>query len=273
MSAPGLVTVANYNIHMGTDGWSRPFDLAGEVKALDADLLVLQECWRQDGEAEGTAERLAAALGYSVVEQVTLARGKRYLPDPTADHRWGPRFGQMAHALHLDGERLRTRRPPRASVHGEWGIALLSRVPVIRSRVIPLPPLPRDPAARVLLSATVPFGEGELTVCGTHMSHLTFGSLRHYRQLRTLLTPRDQPAALLGDMNLWGPPVTAFLPGWRRVHRQATWPTHRPHSQLDHILVTDAVDVRRAWVPPSAGSDHRPIVAELVPAPASTGRR
>lgn len=260
------LTLATYNIHMGTDGWSRPFDLESEVKALDADVIVLQECWRDDGASDGTAEIVASALGYTVVAQADLASAIHYHADPTADERWGPRVGQMAHALHLDKEKLRRRRTPRPSVHGSWGIALLSRVPVHSTRVIDLPPLARDPARRVVLEAVVEFGSGRLTVCGTHMSHLTFGSLRHFAQLRHVLPAPDQAAAVMGDMNLWGPPVTLFLPGWRRVHRQPTWPTHRPHSQLDHLLVTRAVDVVSSRVPPRSGSDHRPLVAQLVPA-------
>ena len=38
-------------------------------------------------------------------------------------------------------------------------------------------------------------------------------------------------------MNLWGPPIHAFLGQWQRAVKGKTWPAWRPHSQLDHILV------------------------------------
>ena len=77
-----------------------------------------------------------------------------------------------------------------------------------------------------------------LSIVGTHMSHLQYGSHRHYGTLNTLLRSEARPdAVLLGDMNLWGPPVRAFLPDWRRAVKGRTWPAWNPHSQIDHILV------------------------------------
>ena len=48
----------------------------------------------------------------------------------------------------------------------------------------------------------------------SHMSHLQFGSHRHYAALKKRLrTGEARPdAVLLGDMNLWGPPVRVFRP-------------------------------------------------------------
>jgi endonuclease/exonuclease/phosphatase family metal-dependent hydrolase len=71
-------------------------------------------------------------------------------------------------------------------------------------------------------------------------------------------------AVLVGDMNTWGPLVHVFIPGWRRAVVGRTWPTWRPHSQIDHILVRGAaLRTRRGVVLPHAGSDHRPVRAEL----------
>ena len=54
-----------------------------------------------------------------------------------------------------------------------------------------------------------------------------------------------------------------FIPGWRRAVVGATWPAWRPHSQIDHILLRGAIRSARGAVLPDAGSDHRPIRAEL----------
>jgi endonuclease/exonuclease/phosphatase family metal-dependent hydrolase len=47
------------------------------------------------------------------------------------------------------------------------------------------------------------------------------------------------------------------------VVRGKTWPSHRPHSQIDHLLVTPSVDALWGEVGPNLGSDHLPIRARL----------
>src|SRR5580698_6626735 len=39
------VVVASFNVHGGVDGFGRPFDVVGSCRAIDADVLILQECW------------------------------------------------------------------------------------------------------------------------------------------------------------------------------------------------------------------------------------
>ncbi|HWE70799.1 MAG TPA: hypothetical protein VG205_10565, partial [Acidimicrobiales bacterium] len=59
------------------------------------------------------------------------------------------------------------------------------------------------------------------------------------------------------------PPLSAFFRGWRRVTRGRTWPAFRPHSQLDHLLVTPSVAVVDARIAERTGSDHLPVRATL----------
>ena len=103
-----------------------------------------------------------------------------------------------------------------------------------------------------------------ISVIGTHMSHLHFGSPRNWAELRRALKTAARPDAVLaGDMNTWGPLVRVFMPSWRRAVRGRTWPAWRPHSQIDHILVRGDLRPVRGRVFPDAGSDHRPVRAEL----------
>ena len=113
------------------------------------------------------------------------------------------------------------------------------------------------------MRCTTDLGGREVTVHGTHMSHITHWSPAQYRRLATLLPHPDHAAVLAGDMNLWGPPVASFFPAWRRAVTGRTWPAHRPHSQLDHVLITPALAVVDARVVPTTGSDHRPVVVTL----------
>jgi endonuclease/exonuclease/phosphatase family metal-dependent hydrolase len=263
-SRPTL-TLATFNVHMGVDGWGRPFDVAAECAALDADILVMQESWAPDGGGPSTASSVAQQLGYRTVLEEGLAHARLFAPIPTASRRWSPRIGQVRKTLRLDRERWRTTVGPagRASVAGQWCLALLARVPVHDVRVIQLGQLRRDPARRAVVSCTTDLGGRQVSVWGTHMSHLSHWSPAQYRLLGKKLPSPDTAAVLAGDMNLWGPPVNSFFPAWRRAVTGRTWPAHRPHSQLDHVLITEALSVDSARIAARSGSDHRPVVVRL----------
>jgi len=261
---PTVLTLATFNVHLGVDGWGRPYDVVGACRALDADVLVLQESWAPDGGDPSTAATVGDRLGMEVVAEVGLAHGRLFAPSVTAGPRWGPRVGQLRKAFHLDGERWGgAGRDDRPFVYGTWGLALLSRLPVNGVTVHPLGRLRRDAARRVMVEGTVTLDGGDLVVCGTHMSHITHGSHTHYRRLAGELPPVTVAAVLAGDMNLWGPPVRSYLREWRRAVVGKTWPAPRPHSQLDHVLATPPVTVVAAHIGEFAGSDHRPVVVTV----------
>jgi endonuclease/exonuclease/phosphatase family metal-dependent hydrolase len=265
---PASLTLATFNTHLGVDGWGRPFDVVEACRSLGADVLVLQESWAPVDGGPSTAAEVARALGYAVVAERALARGRLFGPVATTSTRWGPPMVPWQGSFRLDGEHRGHdgRRAGSAHTPGAWGLALLSRLPVLRSTVIPLKKLRRDAARRVVIGCTIELDGATVEVFGTHMSHITHGSHLQYRRLRDLLPPLTAAAVLAGDMNLWGPPVNSYLRGWRRALIARTWPAHRPHSQLDHILVTPAVDVLDARVGSPTGSDHLPVVATLAPA-------
>ena len=62
-------TLASFNAHAGlrprTNGVCVPYDVAGAIEALDADVIVVQETWWPDGEpsqVQVAAERLGAEM-------------------------------------------------------------------------------------------------------------------------------------------------------------------------------------------------------------------
>jgi endonuclease/exonuclease/phosphatase family metal-dependent hydrolase len=259
------VTLATFNVHMGVDGWGRPYDLVAQCSALGADVLVMQESWAPDDGSPSTAERVATALGYRVVKEEGLAHARLYAPVDTSSTRWAPTVSHVRKTLRLDQERFQTTAGPndRGYVPGNWGVAILSRLATRDVSVIQLGQLRRDPARRAVILATVDLAGGPLIIGGTHMSHITHGSHAQYRRLSRQLPAPGEAAVLTGDMNLWGPPAASYFRGWRRAVTGRSWPAHRPHSQLDHILVTRKVTVVDARIGGFAGSDHRPAVAHL----------
>jgi endonuclease/exonuclease/phosphatase family metal-dependent hydrolase len=269
LPAPELVA-ANFNLHAGIDGWGRRFDVVASCAALEPDVLVLEETWTPDN-GISTAQAVGRALGLSVHEH-GLARARRMAPHPEADHRWmrPMAFRPGTQSLVLDGERGAERRAARnpgyeTAERGTWGIAVLSRFPVLERQTIELEPLRRDPSQRAAILVRLDVAGHTVTVVGTHMSHLSHGSLLHFRRLHRLLDDAVGvgPAILAGDMNLWGPPVAALFPGWRRTVRARTWPAWNPHSQVDHVLVRGDIRVLGGEALPATGSDHRPVRVRL----------
>jgi endonuclease/exonuclease/phosphatase family metal-dependent hydrolase len=236
------LTLGSFNLHMGrgSDGHDAPFyDVVTACKALGTDVLVVQEAWVPDG-GDGDVLAVAAALGYRVAATFAVARAECH-----------------------DQVRLIARSG--SAGDGDWQVAVLSRLPVVDSRVLALEPqLPRDPGRRALLVVTVEAGGRSFTVCGTHMPLLKYPVWRLAPSLRRTLPPPGWPAALAGDMNMWGWCVDRLAgPGWRRAVRGRTYPARRPHSQTDHILVSRPVEVVDAQVVRQVMSDHRPIRARL----------
>jgi endonuclease/exonuclease/phosphatase family metal-dependent hydrolase len=138
---------------------------------------------------------------------------------------------------------------------------VVSRLPSRRIATLPVGRVPADPAPdRCALHVEVDVGGTAIDLIGVHLSsRLPYGPPAQLRRLRRLLPPPSRPAVVLGDFNLWGPPVSSLLPGWRRAVRGPTWPAHRPHSQIDHVLLRGQIYVVAAEVLPDVGSDHRPL--------------
>jgi endonuclease/exonuclease/phosphatase family metal-dependent hydrolase len=266
---PTEFVAASFNVHAGVDGWGRPHEALDLCRQIDADVLVMQESWQPDGQPS-LAQEVGEALGYQVTEAV-LARGRRASPHPSPSARWMRRLDwrTTSHAIFLDSERPYPQRVMdspryRDAEPGSWGIAVLSRLPVRRSEILPLARLRRDRANRAVVALQVEVDGYPIGVAGTHMSHLSHGSALHFRAVARMLDRvfGDEPVLLAGDMNLWGPPIHALLGQWRRAVKGKTWPAWRPHSQLDHILVR-GLAVRDSSVWPESGSDHRPVWARL----------
>jgi endonuclease/exonuclease/phosphatase (EEP) superfamily protein YafD len=257
---------ATFNLHAGVDGWGRPTRALEAAIALGADVLIAPETWR--GEREDHVARLEAA-GYRGHFE-PLAEAER-VEASDARRGWQPWSAHLTgeHGLFFTEHRELTARQRAYRRHarverGTWGLALMTRLPLVDLEVVALERLARERVRRAMLVATLELDGRPIRVVALHGAHLSHGSYRQYRRVREVVEGLDvaTPTLLGGDFNAWRPAVRLFLPGWTHLVAARTWPAARPHSQIDHLLG------RGPWVAHGggavdAGSDHRALYVDL----------
>ena len=237
------------------------------------------------------ADRVAAAvadldtdiLGLQEVDRAQPRSGLLDLTAIAADALGAPVHRFAAAVVGTPGETWQPWRSDDDNAHPLYGIALVSRYPVIRWQITRLPAAPiRSPVfvpqagrlmlkdePRVLIAAVLDTPTGPLTVANTHLSFVPGWNVRQLRAAVRALRTLPAPRILLGDLNMPAGPARAFS-GWTPLARTATYPSPAPRTQLDHILADPrgratlghVVQVR---APQSGISDHRPLLVELQP--------
>lgn len=229
------ITVASYNIRHGR-GLDDAVDLertADALQRLGADLIGLQEV-DASVRRSGTVDQ-AAFLG----ERLGM------------EHAFGAFFP-------YDG--------------GRYGMAVLSRFPIVAARSIRLPD---GEEPRVALAVTVaPPGADTITVVNVHFDWLDDDTDR-FRQASALATQLDaleHPWVLLGDFNDLPDSRTLklFYPIVGDARKPAdgrlTFPADGPAKEIDHIFAKrgsglEVVDLR--VIADTITSDHRPVLAQV----------
>jgi endonuclease/exonuclease/phosphatase family metal-dependent hydrolase len=255
------VRLATFNLLHGrslSDGTVHAGRVASAVAELDADVLGLQE-----------------------VDRAQPRSGLLDLTAIAAEASGAPVHRFAAAVVGTPGERWQPWRSDDDNAHPLYGIALVSRWPVLRWQITQLPAAPvRSPVwvpdrglillrdePRLLLAAVVDAPGGPVTVATTHLSFVPGWNVRQLRAAVRALRALPAPRVLLGDLNLPAGPARAFS-GWRPLARVATYPSPSPRAQLDHVLVDPRGGAALGRVvsvgAPVAGiSDHRPLVVEL----------
>src|SRR3954447_6449966 len=218
-----LVRIATFNILHGRsleDGHVDVDRLAVAVKDLDADVLGLQEVDRDQPRSLGADLTAVAAEAMGAVDSQFVAA-----LSGTPGGTWMAATGDE--------------QPGSAS----YGVALLSRFPVVSWRVVRLPPLrvsvplwspltrrlflARD-EPRVAIAAVLEGPFGRFTVCNTHLSFIPGWNGAQLRRLVRSLTGTVEPLVVMGDLNMQ-PDAAARLSGLRPIaDGVATFPADRP---------------------------------------------
>jgi endonuclease/exonuclease/phosphatase family metal-dependent hydrolase len=263
------VRVATFNLHAGVDGWGRPTNVLDHVASLNADILILPEMWRGESGEDFVAE-LQSRLGMEGLF-VPLASGQR-VTTGSGGRTWQPLLA------HLNGERglffdehrsltkqQRNRRATGDGVeHGEWGLGLLTRLPIREIHSESLGRLPREKVQRTLIVATLEQDGRAFYVLAVHGAHLSHGSYLQYRRVSEIVARLDPALPMLfgGDFNSWRPLLRLLLPGWRSLVNARTWPARSPHSQIDHLFARGPWESLGGFAS-DGGSDHLALVADV----------
>lgn len=238
------LTVASYNIRhgRGMDDRVALERTAATIRRLDADIVGLQEV-------------------DSVVGRSGRSDQARLLGDLLRmDHAFGA-------FMPYDG--------------GRYGMAILSRHPIVSSRAIPLP-AGEEPRVALAARIAVPTGD-TLTAINVHFDWVENDAAR-VRQARALVAVLDTltgPWLLMGDFND-GPDSRTLRvfedvvrPSTKPADSTYTFPSRTPVREIDYIFASRHPDwsfrgIRVA--DDTLTSDHRPVVARLRLTASGVGR-
>ncbi|WP_298459130.1 endonuclease/exonuclease/phosphatase family protein [uncultured Cellulomonas sp.] len=253
--------LATFNILHGrspADGRVDLDRLGAAVRGLDADVLGLQEVDRDQPRSHGADLTAVAAdaMGAPHHRFVATLAGTPGL--------WSAATGDL--------------QPRTAS----YGIALLSRWPVLSWHALALPALRgqvpvvfpgrRRPTLvrdepRAAVAAVVDAPPGPVTVVATHLTFIPGWNAVQLRRLVRMVRHLPRPVVVMGDLNLAGT-APARLSGMRALATAATFPVAAPQRQLDHILADGPVRALDGRAVDAGLSDHRALVADVEVEPA-----
>lgn len=221
------IRVLSFNTHRSFGGIAT---VAQEIRALDPDVVLLQEIDRFHGRTGG-------------IDQVAY----------------------FADALGMEG----AFSPNVVQGNGQYGTAILSRFDILDSGRFALPNGPGG-EPRGLQWAGLDIGGQEVRVYNTHLQNKLVGLREaQARHVAGILAGEEQPAILGGDMNATagtptlGPILAHLVDAWPLAGSgpEGTGPNG---SRIDFVLASPTLEPRSAQVLRSAVSDHARVFVDYV---------
>ncbi len=156
-------------------------------------------------------------------------------------------------------------------IDSPFGICVASKIPVVSSEIKYL-----NNQSPPLIKLNLEHNGDFITLYSIHptppFNQTLFESRNEYFDLFIDEVGNDESIIIIGDMNItqWSPYYQNFTKKLNiknsKFVRSSTWPEFLPIQifQLDHILVSEGFETKNSKVMNSVGSDHLPIVSEIV---------
>lgn len=233
--------IVTYNIRRayGQDGICNIDRIVGVLKGIDADVIALQEVDHLTKRSD-------------LIDQTSFLSKKLEME------------GLFASFMELEG--------------GEYGMAMLSKYPILRKEVIPLPPAIYEPRVAISMQLKLPDGK-ELAVINVHLDWPVEREENRVVQMEALIKTINSincPVVVMGDFNALKDSDSIKLlleNGFTNIGKgdiECTFLGSEDQSpmEIDHImyrmtsecsLKVNSIDLLDERV----ASDHLPVVAEL----------
>ena len=154
---------------------------------------------------------------------------------------------------------------------GPYGNAILSKLPPVKTEIVPIPDPERDPSrswyeSRCVAKAVFP----GVTMLTTHFGLNPDEAQNAAETVCAEVRKAESPVILTGDFNLRPEnpiltPIRALLTDTADAFArpQLSYPSDAPVEKIDYIFTSPSVKTRFACIPPVVASDHRPYFAVL----------
>lgn len=227
------ISLITYNIHHGTNADEKPSlgEIAALLSNLNPDIIALQEV--DKNLARSGRQHQASILAQQLNMNFVFAGALQY-------------------------------------PNGEYGNALLSRLPIISYKKHLLP----DPAEnRCLMEVMVQSPNGPLGIFNVHMSLDTASRQKH---LADFILPRLEaspyPLILMGDFNSTSDQkdiklLTARLTDTFNFNEGIitnSFPSSQPVKRIDYIFTDKHFQIQNYFIVDSQASDHLPVAAQIL---------
>ncbi len=151
---------------------------------------------------------------------------------------------------------------------GKYGMAVLSRYPIVE---VLNHPLPSGPEPRTALGVRARLDDGtEIVVVGIHFYASESERFAQAEALMEALKEEQAPVILAGDFNSTPESsVMKRLEAWKNAEKNGsslTFPSDTPSTEIDYILMRppEAFEIESMRVVEEAvASDHRPLLLEV----------